>query len=248
MQSGPSLKPFERRRAFEEILLQFEAAIHSGQISAGSKLPAERELAESLGVSRTSVREALRVLEGLGLVRVRPGAEHGATLLAEPTNALARLFELHLALRHVSLASVIDFRAIVEASAARAVAQAGDRAVLAALEDVFRQQGDPAIDREHFHDLDTEFHLVLVRGAGNELATLVLEGIRGAVTKMMLEAIGAAGDWQVTHARLVDEHLAILDAIKEGRGDDAAEFTESHIRRFYEQHLRSDVASAPAAL
>lgn len=232
------LKPFERRRAFEEILLQLEAAIDSGQITAGDKLPSERDLAESLGVSRTSVREALRVLEGLGLVRVRPGAENGAAFLEEPANALPRLFGLHFALRHISLASLIDFRATVETAAAAALARKGDEAVVAELERVIEQMSDPGLDQVRFHELDAEFHLELVRGAGNELATLVLEGVRGAVAQVMLDAILAAGAWDATRARLVAEHQAILGAIRAGRHEEAAKLTERHVRGFYEQHLR----------
>ncbi len=240
MQQLPTLKPFERRRAFEEILLQLEAAIASGDLSAGDKLPSERDLAESLGVSRTSVREALRVLEGLGLVQVRPGAEHGATLLAEPTNALPRLFGLHFALHHVTLASLIDFRAVVEAAAAATLARGGDASARSALQHVIDELSEPGLDQVRFHELDAEFHLLLVRDAGNELATLVLEGVRGAVTKVMLDAVVAAGEWQATRSRLVAEHQAILDAIEAGSDTDAAELTERHIRGFYEQHLRSE--------
>jgi len=98
-------------------------------------------LAESLGVSRTSVREALRVLEGLGLVRVRPGAEHGAAFLQEPANALPRLFGLHFALRHISLANLIDFRATLETSAAATVARSGKKELVAELEAVVEQMG-----------------------------------------------------------------------------------------------------------
>src|SRR5204862_6394506 len=85
------VRPVRGRRAFEEILLQLEEAISAGHLSAGDRLPPERELATRFQVSRTSVREALRVLETLGIVSVRRGAENGATLREEPGNALTQL-------------------------------------------------------------------------------------------------------------------------------------------------------------
>ena len=101
--------PVRHRRTFEEILDQFEQAITSGNLSPGDRLPSERELASRLGVSRTSVREALRVLEALRIVEVKSGAENGVTLLRQPGNALPYLIKLYLSLGHVSVQSVIDF-------------------------------------------------------------------------------------------------------------------------------------------
>src|SRR5690349_13555237 len=117
------LRPVEGRRAFEEIPHQLEEAIAAGHLSAGDRLPPERELAAHFQVSRTSVREALRVLEALGIVSVRRGADNGATILEKPGNALTHLLRFHLALHHVSLTSLIEFRVVIESWAAGALAR-----------------------------------------------------------------------------------------------------------------------------
>jgi len=139
----------------------------------------------------------------------------------------------------VSLASLIEFRALVEAWGAGVVAAGAPPQVVRELAALVDQMDAPDVDQVRFHELDAELHLTLVRAAGNELATLVLEGVRSAVAKVMLDAITAAGDWSGTRRRLVREHRAILDAIREGRAAEASELTGSHIRRFYEKHLRT---------
>jgi DNA-binding GntR family transcriptional regulator len=76
--SAPRFDRIRRVRSFEEVVEQVRAAIASRSIEAGERLPSERELAEQFGVSRATLREALRALEALGLLEIRPGAHGGA--------------------------------------------------------------------------------------------------------------------------------------------------------------------------
>src|SRR5262245_5075585 len=107
-------KRVSTRRTFEDILLQLEESLASNALAAGDRLPPERELAAKFKVSRASVREALRVLEALGLVRVRRGADTGAVFLERPNNAIEPLFRFHLALQHASVENLIEFRTVIE--------------------------------------------------------------------------------------------------------------------------------------
>ena len=231
------LKPVESRRAFEEILHQLEQAIIAGHIAAGDRLPPERELADRFGVSRTSVREALRVLEALGVVRVRRGADNGATLLEKPGNAFTHLFNFQLALEHISVRSLVEFRTLIESWAAATVARRNGAEVADELEQLVEQMGRQGVDQPTFQELDAAFHLQLVRAGGNELLTLVLEGARSAIARVMLEAISTVRDWPATRRRLVREHRAVCAAMREQRPEDAAKVIEKHIRDFYEAHM-----------
>src|SRR5687768_15622072 len=116
------LAPVAPRRAFEEILEQLERAIGTGSLGAGDRLPPERELAAAFGVSRTSVRDALRVLEALGIVATRRGADHGTVLLREPGNGFATILRLLVVLGHVALPELVEFRVMLETAGARALA------------------------------------------------------------------------------------------------------------------------------
>lgn len=234
-------EPVSGRRAFEEILVELERAIVSSDLAAGDRLPPERELAARFNVSRTSVREALRVLEAFGLVRVRRGADNGATLLERPNNALAPLFRLHLALQHVSLENLVEFRTVIESWTADAAAR------LRLPEDL--RDADAALTRTEeelappaFLAGDIEFHLALARGAGNPFAPLVLEGSRSAIEKSMLDGVLRVRNWPSIRRRLIREHRAILNAVVAGEGSSAARLMRRHIGKFYAEYS----ASAPA--
>ena len=241
-----TLEPVSGRRAFEEILFQLERAIVSSDLVAGDRLPPERELAARFKVSRTSVREAMRVLEALGLVRVRRGADNGATLLERPDNALEPLFRFHLALQHVSVENLVEFRTVIESWTAQAAAalQLGDhlRDADAALTRTEAEDLDPP----SFLALDIEFHLALARGAGNPFAPLVLEGSRSAIEKVMLERVLRVRDWPSIRTRLMREHRAILDAVFEGQGRTASRLMSRHIGRFYAEYSVAAAAEAEA--
>jgi len=233
------LRPVESRRAFEEILFQLEEAIAAGHLGAGDRLPPERELAAQFQVSRTSVREALRVLEALGIVRVRRGAENGATLLEHPGNAFANLFRFYLALEHVSMASLLEFRVGLESWAAGTAARRRTPAELQGAEELLLQMEADDLDLPRFLELDLAFHMTISRAAGNDLAQLVLQGCRGAIWRTMLQATVSAGEWPTVRERLRQQHREILDAIAQGDDEGASRLVGEHIRPFYAEALAS---------
>jgi GntR family transcriptional repressor for pyruvate dehydrogenase complex len=233
------LHPVAHRRAFEEILFQLEEAIAAGHLGAGDRLPPERELATRFQVSRTSVREALRVLEALGLVRVRRGAENGAMLLEEPGNAISNLLRFYLALQHVSLASLIELRITLESWAAGAAARRSSPSDLGRAGELLEQMETEDLDELRYLETDLAFHIELARASGNDLVQLVLEGCRGAIWRTMLQATMTAGDWPVVRDSLRGQHRAILDAVLAGDDAAASRLVGEHIRPFYEDLLAS---------
>jgi GntR family transcriptional regulator, transcriptional repressor for pyruvate dehydrogenase complex len=224
MSVGSTIAP----RAFEHILGELEATISSGALAAGDRLPPERELAARHGVSRTSVREAIRVLEAMGIVSVRRGAEHGVVLLQEPGNAFAPVLRLLVALRHVSLDAAIEFRVMVEAGAARSLAAAG--ALEPGLGELLDRMEAPGVRQPEFHELDATFHVRLVRTAGNALLNLVEDAVDGVLRKIITDLALVAWDWQAVRPRLIEEHRAIHDALTAGDGERAAALVTDHIR------------------
>lgn len=105
-----------RVRSFDDVVEQVRAAIIDGSITAGERLPSERDLAEQFGVSRATLREALRALEAVGLVEIRVGAHGGAFAtdgdVSRSVDSLRRIFEVEEATRP---AAAIRFRASVHA-------------------------------------------------------------------------------------------------------------------------------------
>lgn len=236
-------EPVENRRAFEEILLQLERAISRGHLSAGDRLPPERELAERFQVSRTSVREALRVLETLGVVSVRRGAENGAVLMREPGNAFATTLQLLLALEHVSLVNVIEFRAMVESWAVRLLAQSRDEAAIARLGELLPE----TVDQLEFHKIDAAFHRVIVEAAGNDLIDLMVQATHGVMSKLMNDVVLVSWDWKSAGARLLREHREIYEAIVAGDADQAAARVTEHARYWGNRVVQSSVTPGTSA-
>jgi GntR family transcriptional repressor for pyruvate dehydrogenase complex len=215
-------------RAFEHILGELEASISAGVLEAGDRLPAERDLAARFGVSRASVREAIRVLEAMGVVSVRRGAEHGVVLLQEPGNAFQPVLRLLVALRHVSLDDAIEFRVMVEAGAARSLATAG--ASPDELGELLDRMEAPGVKQPDFHALDATFHVTLVRTAGNALLNLVEDAVDGLLRKIITDLALIAWDWEAIRPQLIAEHRGIHDAIVAGDGERAAALVTQHVR------------------
>jgi GntR family transcriptional regulator, transcriptional repressor for pyruvate dehydrogenase complex len=224
------VQPIQNRRGFEIILDRLEAALLTGELAVGDRLPGEREMAAGFGISRTSVREAVRVLEALGVVEVRRGAE-GASLRRQPGDVFADLLRLHLALGHYDRRSVIEFRTILESWAAAEAARRRDAILFAQLEDVVKRMASDTLDPVGFHALDVEFHESLIDASGNALAALALRGCRTVNRQAMLDGM-AGGAWPDTRIELHRDHQALLDQIASGDADAAARAVKEHIEHW----------------
>ena len=228
-------RPVTRTRTYELVIDAIEEQILSGALVVGDLLPAERDLATKLQVSRPAVREALRVLEAQGVVRSGVGSGSGAgTFVASmPARALTRFLRLHIALANFAFADVVEARVTLECSSVRLAAQADDprrldgaRAAMAAM--------DAAVsDRSAFNDADTEFHTAIAEAGGNRLVTAMTVAIRNAQRPGILAAFHDLDDWPGLREQLIAEHRAILAAIDDGDAARASQLAEEHIRGAY---------------
>ena len=230
--------PVRARRTSEAIILQVQQAILDGYLSSGDQLPAERELAETFNVSRSALREALRVLEAMGALTARRGVgpQSGTVVGGSADNPLSTLLLLFVRLQNVPLVDLVETREALEVLNARRAAAGAtpDRAVglhrvVAAME--------AATDFDSFHTLDTDFHVAVARVSGNSLSPLLMEALREAMGREMLKAFPVLPDWTVERSRLVSEHASIATAIGEGDGDAAAAAVSAHIHGFYTRFL-----------
>ena len=231
--------PIQKQRNFEEILVQLQQSFARGELAPGDRLPPERDLAEQFGASRTSVREALRVLEALGVVQVKPGADNGAFLLAEPGRAFRDLLAYQLALRHIDIASLVEFRIVIESWSARAAAERADDAALKRMTDLIDLMKQPGLSYTRFHDYDATWHLEIARATGNDLFALALEGARTTIERVMVGAVAGMVNWESMRARITSEHEAMLDAFRERDGRRASDLMTAHIRDFYAEQVFS---------
>lgn len=221
-------------RTYELVLRRVEDDLGAGRLRLGDRLPGERGLAESLGVSRASVREAIRVLEAMGVIRtaVGSGPDAGAVVVADPSSALSSALRLHLATSHLPIRDIVQTRVLLESWSVARVAAAPD-VDLAPARELLDAMDDPALTPEAFTRLDGAFHVELARLAGNVLVAAVMTALREAIHGYVMSAVPAFDDWHATAAGLRVEHRAVLAAVEEHRPDLAAERVVAHIEGFY---------------
>ena len=232
-------------RTHELVLARIERDLSAGKLSVGGRLPAERTLAAELGVSRASVREAIRVLEAMGVIRtnVGSGPDAGAVVIDNPAAGMTAGIRLHVASHHVPVGDVVQLRVLLETWS---VAQVSDLVRQGDDEDrpapeldgsaaVLDQMDDPALTIEEFHRLDAAFHAGLIALSGNVLVGAVMAGLRGAIHAYVLTGSRRLPDWPTTAARLRAEHRGILEAVRSGRPGEAAERVRAHIEGFYRE-------------
>ncbi|HEY2869374.1 MAG TPA: GntR family transcriptional regulator [Gaiellales bacterium] len=221
-----------RARSFDEVLEQLREAILSGRIRPGDRLPGERQLCESFGVGRPTLREALRSLEATGLIEVRPGKGGGsyAVTPSEATvgDALAALVNL----RGASLEDLAEFRVDFEAENAAWAARradAGDISALEALVAEARAAAQKRGARGELARIDVRWHEALARATKNRLRIGIALGIHDAVLRRHEALVRpAAADEQLT-ITIPDDIAAITAAIAAGDAEVARTRMRAHV-------------------
>jgi len=205
----------------------------SGRLRIGDHLPSERALAETLQVSRSSLREALKVLEALGTIQAATGSgpRSGTVVTAAPEQALALALNLQLATSHVEHSHVYEVRLLLETWGAEH--SDPDRVDWDSAERLLQLMDDSGTPVADFLHLDAEFHVTVSRAAGNPLISTLMDALRTSIADHTLARAQALPDWETTAARLRSEHHAIFDALRRGDRVAAAELMRQHIRGYY---------------
>jgi DNA-binding FadR family transcriptional regulator len=222
----------EGLHAYEVVLRHIEAGILAGTHRPGDQLPPERDLAAQLGVSRSAVREAMRVLQTQGLITSSTGPGRGTRIAPARGDALARIFQLHLTLSDAGTADLTETRVALERSSAALAAQRKNPRSLRRLKGLMTaMEGADAVDE--FNDLDTDFHVQIARAGQSELIADLTVAIRQAVRETIRTASRGLPNWPEHREELIHEHTEILIAIEAGDPAAAANLVEQHIRRAY---------------
>jgi GntR family transcriptional repressor for pyruvate dehydrogenase complex len=219
-------QPVDSRRLYEQVADQIGALIRAGEFAPGCRLPAERDLAKSLRVSRPVVREAMIALEIGGLLEVRTGA--GAFVCDKPTAPAAPINTGH------SPSDILGARMLIEGeTAALAAARATplDLAAIAAQQDEMIREHDLGRD---WRAADLGFHTAIARASGNGALTTVVERLwqdqHTPVFSLLSERVRLRDNWTAT----VRCHAAILAAIRSGKRRAAREAMRAHLTQVLE--------------
>ncbi len=226
-------RPVPQVRAYEQVLLQVEQQIADGALRPGDRLPGERRLAELLRVSQASVREALRVLEALGIAKqVGSGPDGGSVLSGDPVEAMSTLLRLHIALANFSLHDVVPTRLLLEGWSAGEAARSHNPTMVDELRGILAKMDAPGLDVKTCIDLDTAFHLGIADASGNALVAHLMHAIRSAMHHHMVERFAELDDWRAVAASLRAEHAQLLEHIIAGDSSRATAKVERHIAAF----------------
>jgi GntR family transcriptional repressor for pyruvate dehydrogenase complex len=218
-------------RAHEVIVSQIEDMIVRGELKAGDRLPSEREMTTQFGVSRATVREALRVAESSGLIAVRQGEQGGPLVIAQPGAGVVRVFEALLRTNLGSLTDVVELRMLLEGFAAYMAAQQSKRR-LAPLEDAFRQLA-AAEDDDDRSRADALFHFREAEATGNPMLVVVAAALREPVFHSITVGLPSLAERRETSDVVTQRHRDVLDAIQAGDGDRACQLSRTYLHDTY---------------
>nr|WP_077489519.1 FCD domain-containing protein [Sinomonas mesophila] len=240
MPSTDSLVPRTGERAHDVVLAHIETELREGRLSVGDRLPGERALAEQFGISRASVRDAIRTLEVMGVVRSATGSgpKSGTVVVSDPTSALGQALRLHVASRHLPVADIVQARIMMETwCLSRAAGSTWEPAAIDEARALLDAMDDPSLPSKAFTALDAQFHVALSALAGNSVVSTMMESLRESTRGYVDEAVATLGNWDEIAADLRLQHRAIFEAVEAHDGERAARLVREHIEWFYAQTL-----------
>jgi DNA-binding FadR family transcriptional regulator len=214
-----------KNRLVDRVVAAIQEQITQGAIKPGEMLPPERELCEQLGVSRTALREAVRMLMSKGLLETRRGV--GTTVrevnhrhVLEPLNLLVQTSNGGITPEHLH-----EVRNILEVENARQAAEKASPADLQRFQEILVQMEAAQSDGNRFSALDTEFHQLIAEVTGNPLLALLLDAMRGLMHEVREQV------WQYQNLAMIvlPDHRRIVHLIASHQPAAAAQAMQAHL-------------------
>ena len=235
-----SIAPVVVPKASDILASQLREMVFDGRLSAGDMLPTERELVAQTNLSRTAVREALRMLEMEGLVVTRPGRSGGSTVTLPGRLSIARSVERFVKTHGVRLESLLECRVGVEPFLARLAAMNRGERDLSLMRELHREFEESADDIPRYKRINLEWHLAVARASGSELLIALMEAIAQPI-------MDAAGYQHVTtdevRGEAIRAHGRILEAIEAQNPKAAFTRMERHVSAYSDLARRTMMQS-----
>lgn len=245
-------KPFEQVspvRLYQRIVEQIEDAIARGELQPGGRLPSERELVVQFGTSRSTVREALRVLESNGVVRSRPGDPNGPEILPFSPVALQKQLTRMLRTEGLDSASLISFRMILDGCGSQLAAQLRTETEVQEMERCLDNMAR-AIDGdfEAFSEADIAFHDAVASASRNTLLPLCNDAVRTVVVSLISDKVANARNSKALMLQSLAHHREVLEAIRQGDGVAASRISCRNLYDYYLEYVVEADRPAIAAM
>jgi GntR family transcriptional regulator, transcriptional repressor for pyruvate dehydrogenase complex len=215
-------------RISEIIVEQIRLLMRQGQLKPGDRLPPERDLCERFGVSRVTVREALRMLESSGLVEIRVGARGGAFVTAPSSDRVGENLADLLTLSVISAADVTEVRMILEVGIVPLVCERATEEDLADLERICERSEEALRADDYSMDMSLAFHIRVAQATHNPAVVMLVESFRGPILMSLQQAHEAAPEMGGLGTT---EHERFIEAVRRRDADTASQIMQEHLTR-----------------
>ncbi len=235
-------KAIQASRLYEKIVQQIEESILKGELSEGSQLPAERDLAKQFGVSRTAVREAIKALQEMGLVDAFPG--RGTFVTNGNPNSMRRSLDRIIKSGEPGgWAYLVEVRKILEPEIAALAAVRATDQDLALMREAFQVMDNAGCDADAYIEADLDFHLALAEAAANPIVLSLIDSIVGLLREERLRIFRVEGGPE----RGQHHHKCILEAIERHDPQEARAAMQAHLSQVREDSRNTPDFQAPGA-
>lgn len=227
--TAQQFKPVSPRKIYQHILEQFVHLVSTGAIKPGDKIPSERELAETLAVSRPSVREALRVLEVIGLVDIHSGG--GAYLKELELGPFISIIAPLLFSRHAFDQELLEFRELIEIRAIELLVNPLSPEALQPMEKAIEEMTEAVEvgDVERGALADIEFHRSLLLASESYILQKVLDLVVSLFEHAVRGGRSLVLEKREDSRQLLHDHQQILVALRSGDMDRAKQLLTGHL-------------------
>ena len=229
----PLFRAAKQSRIFQDVVGQIQEAIIDGRLKSGDKLPPERDLRAMLQTSRSTIREALRVLEQKGLIEIKLGMSGGAVVRSVSSEQIAESLDLLIRSQKVSLNHLAEFREGVEGNVVSLAARRACRVDIHKLKELldtarlYAESGQDAMD--DFLKADKKLHLAFAHISGNPVYSSVLKTIHDNMHHYYARFLAMKDqEMQENYQDLCD----IVAAVADGEPVKARALAQAHVRRF----------------
>jgi|WetSurMetagenome_2_1015567.scaffolds.fasta_scaffold132860_2 GntR family transcriptional regulator, transcriptional repressor for pyruvate dehydrogenase complex len=222
-------------RAFQIVVEQIEESILTGKFTQGERLPAERALINDFGISRRTLREALRVLEQKGLIEIKTGSKGGAFVKRIATAQASQMSEslaLLIRSKRISLDDLTEFRDDMEGISARRAAERATKEDIQEMKSLLAESQSlltaKEFDWKAFFDVDRRIHLAVARTARNIVHESILRTVHENIHRYYESYLP-----QERHVARQSHKgmLELVKAIEEGDSDRAFDCAQDHVRK-----------------
>jgi GntR family transcriptional regulator, transcriptional repressor for pyruvate dehydrogenase complex len=217
------IEPVKSTRIYEEIVRQIKTMITEGRLKDGDQLPPERELAEKFMVSRTSVREALRTLESLGLIEIRAG--EGTFVRVGSIEALIQPLAVVIVTQREAVSELFEARRLLEPGIAALAARRAGADEVADMERILDEQAREVAAGRTGIVQDAAFHAAIATAAHNRAITRIVNTLMDLLTQSREESLHTPGRPTRSH----EDHRRILAAIQRRDAEEARRAMHDHL-------------------